>query len=169
MNLDLQQLGWVDLTLLAVLCLSALVGLWRGLTFELVSLLGWLVAYVIANSMGPFVAERLPFGDPASPLRLWAAYCAVFVFVLMACLLFARLLRALISATPLSFVDRLLGGAFGVLRGALILVIAATLVMLSPFAHSSPWRGSHGAVWLGLALEALKPVLPRALNRHLDD
>jgi membrane protein required for colicin V production len=166
-HLDI-QLGWVDLALLTVLAVSVLVGLWRGLVFEIVSLLGWLVAFVIANSAGPFLADEMPFGDPASPLRLWAAYLVVFVLVLVACTLLARMLRALISATPLSVIDRLLGGLFGVVRGALVLVIVATLVTLSPFAHSSSWQNSHGSLWLGLALEGLKPVLPQSLNVHFN-
>jgi membrane protein required for colicin V production len=164
---QLQRLGWVDLTLLGVLVLSIFVGLWRGFVFEIVSLLGWLVAYVIANLFGPLLAQGLPFGDPASPLRVWVAYVVVFVLVLVACTLLARMLRALVSATPLSAVDRLLGAAFGAARGVAVLVIAATLVALSPFAHSPSWRESHGALWLGQALEALKPVLPQSLNVHI--
>jgi membrane protein required for colicin V production len=77
------------------------------------------------------------------------------------------MLRALVSATPLSFVDHLLGGLFGAARGALICVIAATLVMLSPYATSTTWKKSHGALWLGMALEGLKPVLPQSLNVHI--
>ncbi len=167
MNVDL-QLGWVDLALLAVLCLSVLVGLWRGFVFEIVSLLGWLVAFVMANLLGPLIADNLPFGDPASPARLWIAYGLVFVLVLVACSLLARMLRALISATPLSVIDRLMGGVFGVVRGALVLVVVGTLVTLSPFARSSPWQNSHGALWLGMALEGLKPVLPQSLNVHFN-
>ncbi len=167
MNVDV-QLGWVDIALLTVLCVSVLIGLWRGFVFEIVSLLGWLVAFVMANSCGPMLAAVLPVGDAASALRLWLGYGIVFVLVLVACTLLARMLRALISATPLSIVDRLLGGMFGVARGALVLVIVATLVTLSPFARSSPWRNSHGALWLGMALEGLKPVLPQSLNVHFD-
>jgi len=166
MNFDL-PLGWVDLALLTVLGLSVLVGLWRGLVFEVVSLLGWLVAFVIANSFGAQLAPWLPLGGPDSPLRVWAGYVLVFVLVLVACTLLARMLRALISATPLSLVDRLLGGAFGVARGTLVLVIVATLVTLSPFSHSSSWQNSHGALWLGQALEGLKPMLPQSLNVHM--
>ena len=162
------QLGWVDLALLAVFGLSVLVGLWRGLVFEVVSLLGWLVAFIIANSVGPILAGLIPAGTLTPELRLWGCYVVVFFVVLVACTLLARMLRALISATPLSVIDRLLGGAFGVVRGALILVVVATLVTLSPFARSSPWTNSHGALWLGLALEGLKPVLPQSLNVHIN-
>ena len=164
----LHELGWVDLTLLAILAVSVLMGLWRGFVFEIVSLVGWLVAYVAANLFGPQFAQSLPVGDLASPVRLWGGYAVVFVLVLIACGLLARLLRALVAATPLSVVDRLLGALFGVARGVLILVIVATLVTLSPFAHSSSWRESRGALWLGQALEGLKPLLPQSLNVHLN-
>jgi membrane protein required for colicin V production len=162
------QLGWVDIALLAVFGLSALVGLWRGFVFEIVSLLGWLAAFIIANAAGPFLAELMPLGNADAQLRLWLAYVIVFVLVLVACTLLARMLRALIAATPLSFIDHLLGAAFGVVRGALVLVVVATLVTLSPFAHAPPWTNSHGALWLGLALEGLKPVLPQSLNVHIN-
>ena len=161
------QLGWVDIALLSVFGLSVLIGLWRGFVFEIVSLLGWVVAFVIANAFGPLLADYLPLADPGSPLRLWAAYVLVFVLVLLTCTLLARMLRALISATPLSFVDRLLGGIFGMARGAMILVVVAMLVSLSPWAASTTWKSSHGALWLGLALEGLKPVLPQSLNVHI--
>jgi membrane protein required for colicin V production len=163
--LDL-QLGWVDLALLAVFGLSVLIGLWRGFVFEIVSLLGWLVAFVIANSTGPLLADAVPFAsDPR--VRQWAAYVAVFVVILLTCSLLARMLRALVSATPLSVVDHMLGGAFGAARGALVCVVVATLVMLSPYAGSTTWKSSHGALWLGMALEGLKPVLPQSLNVHI--
>jgi membrane protein required for colicin V production len=165
-HLDL-QLGWVDIVLLSVFGLSVLIGLWRGFVFEIVSLLGWVVAFVIANTLGPPLADFIPLGDPGSPLRLWAAYILVFVLVLLTCTLLARMLRALISATPLSFFDRLLGGIFGMARGAMILLVVAMLVSLSPWAASTPWKSSHGALWLGLALEGLKPVLPQSLNVHI--
>ncbi len=159
------QLGWVDLILLAVFVLSALVGLWRGFVFEIVSLLGWLVAFVLANTLGPPLSDFIPLDGG---LRLWVAYVAIFVLVLLTCTLLARMLRALISATPLSFVDHLLGGIFGVVRGAVILVAVGMLVTLSPYASAAPWKNSHGSAWLGLALEGLKPILPKSLNVHIN-
>ena len=155
---------WVDIALLAVLCVSALVGLWRGFVFEIVALLGWLVAYVAANLGGPWVAGQLPSGAGAA-IRLWGA--SVLVFVLVACTLLARLLRALVSVTPLTVVDRLLGGAFGAARGVVVLVIVGTLVTLSPFAQAAWWRQSQSALWIDQALEGLKPVLPPSLHGRM--
>ena len=163
----LSELGGVDIALLAVMGLSVLVGLWRGFVFEIVSLLGWLAAFILANTFASAVSDLLPWGQ-GGPAHFWASYVMVFVLVLIACGLLARLLRALISATPLSFVDRLLGGAFGVARGVVVLVVAAMLITLSPFAHDAWWRQSHGALWLGQALGGLKPVLPQSLHSRID-
>lgn len=166
MNL-LHDLGWVDLVLLGVAVLSVLVGLWRGVVFELLSLLGWLVAYVLANLLGPLVAGWLPGEPDHASWRLWGAYVAVFVVVLIGMALLARLMRALVAATPLSALDHLLGGAFGVLRAAVVLLIIGTVVALSPFVRSADWRQSHAQVWLGAGLDAVKPLLPEALISHL--
>jgi membrane protein required for colicin V production len=162
------DLAWVDIALLAVLAISVLVGLWRGFVFEIVSLLGWLVAFILANTCAPLASEWLPLRSGGPGVRFWVAYVLVFVLVLVACTLLARLLRALISATPLSLLDRLLGGAFGVARGAVVLIVVAMLVTLSPFAHDAWWQQSRGAVWLGQALDGLKPVLPQSFHPRID-
>ena len=47
------SLGWVDWAFLGVLCLSAVVGLVRGLVFEVLSLLGWVAAYFAAQWFAP--------------------------------------------------------------------------------------------------------------------
>ena len=167
-HIDFHQIGWVDIALLAVFFLSALMGLWRGFVFEIVSLLGWVMAFILANTLGPLLADYIPVGESHGPqVRLWIAYGIVFLLVLLTCTLFARMLRALIAATPLSFIDHLLGCVFGMVRGAVILVAAGMLVTLSPYADSPAWKNSHGSLWVGLALEGLKPILPQSLSVHI--
>jgi membrane protein required for colicin V production len=165
--LAMPALGWVDWTLLAVLALSVLVGLWRGLVFELMSLLGWVVAYVAAQLYSAQVAAHIPVGLPGSALNLGAGFALSFLGVLVAWTLLARLLRLLIHATPLTVVDRSLGAAFGLARGGVLLLVLATLVAFTPAARSQPWQDSQGAAWLRLALQGIKPVLPAEVVRHL--
>ena len=160
-------LGWVDWTLLAVLALSVVVGLWRGLVFELMSLVGWVVAYVAAQLYSAQVAPHLPIGLPGSALNLGAGFALTFIGVLIGWTLLARLVRLLVHATPLTLVDRSLGAAFGLVRGAVLLLAAATLVALTPAAQSQPWQDSQGAALLRVALQGIKPVLPAEVARHL--
>jgi len=76
-------------------------------------------------------------------------------------------MRMLIHATQLQAADRALGAGFGLLRGAVLLLALATVVSLTPAAHSPAWHDSQGAAWLGLMLHELKPVLPESLAQHL--
>lgn len=160
-------LGWVDWALLAVLVVSVLVGLWRGFVFEVMSLLGWLVAWIAAQWFAVDLARHVPVGAPGSTLQLAVAFVLCFLAALIVWTLVARLVRMLLHATPLSAFDRVLGAAFGLLRGGVLLLVVATVVLLTPWGKSPGWRASHGAMWLNTALHGLKPVLPETVARRL--
>ena len=55
--------SWVDWALAVVLRVSTAIGLWRGLVYELLALVGWVVAFIAAQLWGPVVAQWLPFGE----------------------------------------------------------------------------------------------------------
>jgi membrane protein required for colicin V production len=143
------------------------VGLWRGLVFELMSLTGWLVAYVAAQVWSPLLAADLPVGAPGSAMQQGAAFALTFLGVLIVWAIAARLLRLLVHATPLTLIDRVLGAGFGLLRGAVLWLAVSTVVAFTPAARSQPWQESVGAAWLSAALHGLKPVLPDEVARHL--
>jgi membrane protein required for colicin V production len=164
---ELASFGWVDAVLAAVLLLSGVVGLWRGLAFEVLSLVGWVVAFFVAQAFAPAAAAYVPFGVPGGALNHGIAFFATFVLALVLWALASRLLRLLIHATPLQPVDRVLGGVFGLARGAVLLLAVATVVMLSPAQRSLAWQQSRGAAWLATALQELKPVLPEAIGQRL--
>jgi membrane protein required for colicin V production len=163
----LPALSWADWTLLAVLLVSVLIGLFRGFVFECLSLAGWVVAWFAAQWASPQVAPYLPIGAAASAMNLAAAFALSFVVALIVWGVLAKLVRMVIHATPLSIIDRLLGAAFGVLRGVVLLLAVATVVQLTPAAQSAGWRNSQGARWLSATLQGLKPLLPDSAARLL--
>jgi len=157
----------VDWIFCAVLLASLLLGLWRGLVFEVLSLCGWIVAFVLAQWWAPVVAEHLPLGDPGDSARYAAGFVIVFVAGAFACGLVASLMRRLVSTVGLRPVDRTLGAAFGLARGALLLLVAAVVVQVTSL-HASPWwQQSQVAPLLQVALEGLKPALPEAFAQFL--
>jgi membrane protein required for colicin V production len=163
----MDHVGWVDWVFLGILVLSIIVGLMRGLVFEVLSLSGWLAAYFGAQWLSPDVAPHLPVGRPGSALNQAAAFACTFVAVLVAWTLLARLLRLVIHATPLSLVDRALGATFGVARAFVVMLAITTMVMLTSLAKSQAWQASRGAVWLNGALQGIRPVLPPQIAEHL--
>jgi len=163
----MDALGWVDLALLVVLLLSLGLGLWRGFVLEALALLGWVVAYFVAVWLAPQWAPHLPLGEPGSSLNHAAAFAAAFLAVLIGWGLASRLVRLLVNATPLRGADRVLGAAFGLARGVLLLMLLAAAVALTPAARSPQWHQSQGAQWLTVALQGVKPLLPPDLAQYL--
>ena len=149
--------------MLGVVAFSALVGIWRGFTFELLSLAGWFAAYVAARWLQPWAASELPIGEPGSLLNHGAAFACVFIVALIVWGFIARGISVLIKKTPLSPIDRLLGAAFGVLRAAIVLLVFATVIGYTPAARAPAWRESAGAAMLEAALKALLPLLPEGV------
>lgn len=153
-------MAWVDWFLIVLLAVSALVGLWRGLVFELMSLAGWVVAYFAAHWFSPELASHVPIGTEGGGLNSSAAFLLTFVGVLILWALLARLVRMLVRATPLSVVDRLLGMLFGSLRGLMIALMLYTVVSWTPWVRSEVWAQSQLRPWLAQAHAAVLPLLP---------
>jgi len=159
-------LGWVDIGLLAFLSISVLVGLLRGFVFELLSLAGWFAAWLAAAQWAGWAERYIPPGEPGSALKHGVAFACVFVLVLVVWGLAARVVRRLVRATPLSPLDRVLGGAFGLLRGMVALLVLTAAVGFTPLVHSLAWQQAQGAIWLQTLLQGLRlskevsPYLP---------
>ena len=163
----INRIGGLDWALLAVLLVSVIVGLWRGLVFELLSLAGWVAAFVAAQWFAPTVAPWLPLGTPGSTLNFALAFAATFVIALLIWAIASKLIRMAIHATPLQPIDRLLGAVFGLVRGLVLLLVVTTLVLLSPARSSAAWKQSQGAAWLTALFHGLKPMLPAPLADRL--
>lgn len=158
----------VDWILLGVLVFSMALGAWRGLVYEVLSVLGWAVAFYAAQWFAPQVSVMLPIKSASDPVRFAAAFVIVFIAAIFAAGLLAFLIKKLVEAIGLRPVDRTLGAAFGIVRG-IILLLAATVVMnMTSLRNSDWWQESKGAVALTAALKGLKPVLPEQFAKYLD-
>ena len=161
------RLHWVDVAMLAWLLLSMLVGVWRGMVFEVLSVVGLLVAWFGCQWAAPTVAPWLPVGEAGSRANHVAALVVGFVVIRPAWALGSRLVRLLVHATPLAWPDRVLGAGFGALRGVVVLLVVAAIAGFTPAAKAPDWQRSHGAAWLNAALDGIRPLLPIQLAEHL--
>lgn len=160
-------MNWVDVTLVAVLVLSILLGLWRGLVYEVLSVAGWVVAFIAAQRYADPVAALLPMEGFAPALRLAAGFALVFIGVAFAAGLVSWLVKKLVASVGLRPVDRVLGAVFGIARGVLILLAVATVVSMTPMRSEQAWVASPVAAGLSQSLNAIKPVLPVAVGQYL--
>lgn len=157
----------VDWILLGVLGFSMLLGAWRGLVYEVLSVLGWAVSFYVAQWFAPDLATRLPVQSASDPVRYAAAFVLIFIAAVFAAGLLAFLLKKLVAAIGLAPVDRVLGAAFGAVRGIILLLAAAVVINMTALKSGSWWQESKGAPVLTATLKALKPVLPEQFAKYL--
>jgi len=133
---------WTDWVIVGIIALSGLLSLKRGFLREAMSLITWVVAFVIARLFsGVLSAHIAPFlPDPAASLM--AAFAILFVLTLLCGSLIQMLIIALVRATGLSATDRLLGVGFGVVRGGFVVIVTVALLRMTPVAANDWWQSS---------------------------
>lgn len=157
-----------DWALLGVLLASMVVGFWRGLVYEVLSLAGWVAAFVVAQWLAVDVVAWLPVfqGAPAS-VRYAVAFAAVFVAMVFAAGLLSWLIKKLVETVGLRPVDRTLGALFGLARGVVLLLALTVVLQLTGVARDAWWTTAQGPVWLDMVMTGLKPLLPQSFVEYL--
>ena len=157
-------LDWIGL---GVVLLSLLVGAWRGLVVEVLSLLNWAAAFVLAQWLAPAVAIRLPLAGASEVLRFAAAFALVFVIAVFAGSLLIWLAGKFFTLAGLRPADRALGAVFGLMRGVVVLLAVSVVVGMTPLKSEPWWLNSQAALWMTATVRALKPALPQEFARFL--
>lgn len=150
-----------------VLLVSVLLGAWRGLVFEVLSLLSWLVALVAARFFALDMALLLPMQGSSDGLRYAVGFVLVFVAVLLVGSLIAVVSKKLMATVGLRPVDRVLGAVFGSLRGGLLLLLVTAVVSATPLKSTTAWQTSVAVGWAMTMLKTIKPALPHDLEKLL--
>jgi membrane protein required for colicin V production len=161
------QIAALDWILLAILLLSMALGAWRGLVYEVLSVLGWFAAFIVAQLYAATVGQMLPMSGSTDALRYAAGFVLTFIASAFAAGLLAWLAKKLIETVGLRPVDRTLGAFFGLLRGLVILLAATTAVLMTPLKEGDWWKESSGAGALSATLKALKPILPNEVGQYI--
>ena len=156
----------VDIFLLLVLLISVVIGLWRGLVYEVLSVAGWVAAFFLAQWYAGAAAARLPLGETAEPLRHAAGFVVVFIVTVFAAGLLAWLVKKAVESVGLRPIDRVLGAAFGLLRGLVLLLALALVVHMTPLKQQEGWKASSGACGLEAGLRLLKGAMPEPFAQY---
>jgi len=145
----------LDLTLLAIIAVSALFGLMRGLVSAAASIVAWLLAGWVAFHYGAEVAVWLSDDGPPTASELLGGYALSFVVVMLVVGVTGWIVRQLVKTIGLSGLDRALGLALGVLRGAFVACVLLLLAAFTDLPREPEWHRSPivpvllpGAQWL---------------------
>ncbi len=128
-----------DWVIIGVIGVSALVSILRGFAREAFSLASWVLALVIALVFHPSFAQLLSPHISLPSARVVTAFVTLFLVTLMVGSLLGALAAHLFKASGLGGLDRVLGMAFGVARG--LVLIMALLILVPPVVpvQQDPW------------------------------
>ncbi|MFZ1492648.1 MAG: CvpA family protein [Candidatus Competibacter denitrificans] len=148
-------MNWVDYLIIIIIGLSVLVGLWRGLLREVVSVATWIAAFAIAFLFAQDVATYLPPELDIPALRVGMAFGGLFLTTLILGWLVGILASRLVDYTNLHGIDRVLGMAFGMVRGAAVITLLVMMAGVTPLPKDPWWQQAQllghfqsSALWL---------------------
>jgi membrane protein required for colicin V production len=156
-----------DYIVLFILVSSVVISTMRGLVKEILSLAGWVAAFIVANAFGAKLAPMLPSVIPGEALRLIVAFIALFLGVRVLMGLLALAIGALIEASGLSLADRGLGGLFGLGRGIVIVLAGVILCGMTSIPQQAFWRDALLSPMAETGARTVKPFLPAAFAQHV--
>jgi membrane protein required for colicin V production len=133
---------WVDYLIPTIIAVSAVFSLVRGFVREAISLVGWVLGFLISLIYhGTFA--RLFLASISSPtFRDVLAITILFVMTIVITALINHLAGFIVKQSGLTGTDRLIGVAFGAVRGGVIVALLILLAGMTPMPQDPWWKES---------------------------
>lgn len=161
--LDSLPIAAGDIAILIILAASALLALARGFVAEVLSIAGW---------VGAALVTAWTFGDARPYLRQYISMqiladiltgAGIFIVALVIFSTISHMVARTVKGSALSAMDRTLGFAFGLVRGA-VLVCLGYLLLTWVFTEGKrpPWlENARMLPWVQQGAEYLKALVPQ--------
>ena len=124
------ELAALDYIVIAVLSLSGIIALIRGLTREVLSIIGWIAAFYVALFALPLLRDMVRGFISPDWIADGVILVVVFVIILIGFSLASKAFTDKLKKSPIGMLDRLLGLVFGVTRGVVIVSFAYLILLL---------------------------------------
>jgi membrane protein required for colicin V production len=155
----------VDYIIIAILIISAVMGLVRGLLREAIAVITWFLAIILAWSFGSTLEPMLGGVLVGSPMRIWAARAIIFVFVLLLGGAVSVVLGHFIRVSMFAGMDKFLGFVFGIIRGVVIVGAFTIAIQALRMDEDPRWKNSRLMPYaIGIA-DALRGIVGEKLER----
>ena len=146
---------WIDYVILGLVSIGLIIGLLRGFSLEVFSLVFWVLATVIGLGFSLEFSVFLESTISNFLPKIAASFSLLFLITLIVGGLIRVLLGESIKKHDLTFMDHFGGMVFGVVDGMLVVVILVLLAGLTTLPDDLWWKESKllqpfqiGAIWL---------------------
>ena len=153
-------MNFIDIFILIILLIGGLNGLRQGFIKAFANLIGWIFALIIAAKYASVLAPSMLMLSTDPVVQKIAAFAFIVLLIIVMTWIVTYFLDGILRTLKLGPLNRLAGGAFGSLKGLLIVLI--TLQGVGPWVESSPhWKQSK-------FVHALLPYAPWATQMSKD-
>lgn len=150
----------IDIVILILLLIGGLNGLRQGFIKAFANLVGWIFALIVAAKYASVLAPSMTALSADPVVQKIAAFAFIVLVIVVLTWMVSALLNRILKSLKLGPLNRLAGGAFGTLKGLLIVLIA--IQGIGPWVESSPhWKQSK-------FIQTLLPYAPWATQMSKD-
>ncbi len=153
-----------DCLMLAVLVGCILLGVWKGMAWQLAALASVVVSAAVALKG---CASLAPYFNVHDPRDRVLAMLVLYIVTAAAIWLLFRLVKRIIDRVELKEFDRQLGAIFGLLKGIVYCILITFFAVTLSGSARHVILTSRSGHFLARAIHKAKPVLPEDVHRLL--
>ena len=154
------NMPWIDIVIIAIFAMSALIGIYRGLVKEILSVASWVLAAFAAFQFGEQASEYIKPYVKQEPLDLAIAYVAVFLVSLILFSIISHIISQVFESSGMKGVDRSIGSLFGILRAAAVIVALILVGRFMAMDNQQWWIDSKFIPYFEPLVDWFKSYLP---------
>jgi len=159
----------IDIIIAVALAASIIIGFVRGFVKEAISIATLVIAIWAALYFGPIVGDLSKSWLTAPELQVWFGRVLVFAIVLSVGGLIGWGVSKLVRLSVLSGVDRLLGSAFGALRGLLLAALFVLIGQFAGFYNDDWWQKSRLLPHFEVVADWIEVMAPKGYDLIIPD
>jgi membrane protein required for colicin V production len=154
------NMPWIDIVIIAFFAVSILIGIYRGFVREVLSVASWALAAYVAFRYGEQVSVYIKPYVNQEPLDLAVSYVAVFLVALILFSVISHIISQIFESSGMKGIDRSIGGIFGAIRAAIIIVVLILVGRFMAMDNQQWWIDSGFIPYFEPLVEWFKSFLP---------
>lgn len=159
----------IDIIIAIAIIASIIVGYVRGFVKEAISIAALVVAIWAALYFGPIVGEISKSWISSAELQVWFGRILVFAIVLSVGGLLGWGISKLIRLSVLSGMDRVLGSAFGAVRGILLVALGVIAGQFTGLDNDDWWMDSTLIPHVEVVADWIEVMAPKGFALMIPD
>jgi membrane protein required for colicin V production len=162
------QWMFLDYVVAAIILISTVVAFAKGLVREIVSLVALIGGFLLAAFYYPVLGGRLSEFCRTDTIANFVAFLGIFLGCLLIGAVISSVINRFLKAASLQWIDHLLGGVFGLLRGWAIASVLVLGLIAFPI-RENPMTRSFLAPYLLAGAQAAVLLVPQSLKEQFNE